>query len=107
MKGEMNMNPYIEQWKRLVNKNVPGEGDVGSALEMLYDCYREQNPFETQQIKEDFRSLDRILSKLTLQEYDQVWYLTCRLCGEQEQSAFLEGIRVATRLTAELEKEGV
>ena len=74
-------------------------------LEMLYDCYLEQNSFETQQIKEDFHSLDRILGKLTLQEYDQVWNLTCRLCSEHEKSAFLDGIRTALRLTVELDDD--
>ena len=57
------------------------------------------------QIKEDFHSLDRILAKLSLQEYDQVWNLTCRLCSEHEKSAFLEGIRTAMRLTVELDDD--
>ena len=86
-------------------ENVPWDGDVQPVLEMLYDCYLEQNSFETQQIKEDFHSLDRILSKLSLQEYDQVWNLTCRLCSEHEKSAFLEGIRTAMRLTVELDDD--
>lgn len=73
-----------------------------SVLDMLYDSYREQHPIDTEEINRQFAELADILGKLSLQEHDRVWDLTCRLCVEQERGGFLEGIRLGVFLAVEL-----
>lgn len=100
------MNPYIEKLKTYLTEPSCNETeDAPSLLELLFNCYREHTPGDTQEIAADFARLNAVLSKLTLQECDQVWDLTCRLCSEHEQAAFFEGFRVAILLAAELWKD--
>ena len=67
--------------------------------EQLYRTYQELHPQDPESIREAFSQLSTVLSRLTLQENDKVWDLTCQLCYEAERQAFLEGIRVGIRLS--------
>lgn len=95
------MNQYFEK----LQSEVAQCGDI-SVLEVLYDCYRELHPADTEQITSHFENLNDVLSKLTLRECDMVWDLVCSLCSAHEQQGFLEGIRVGTALAIEAEKTG-
>nr|MBQ8243702.1 hypothetical protein [Oscillospiraceae bacterium] len=77
-------------------------GNFTSLLEMLYNAYVEANSIDTVVIKEKFRQMDTILSKLPLSENDQLFYLVCDLCLEYERSAFAHGILVGMHLMTEL-----
>lgn len=93
------MNAYMETLKKALDC---GCEDAHVLLQMLYYCYREQNPILTQEIRKDFTDLNDILCKLPLRDNDRVSDLTCKLCSEHEQAAFFEGIRVAFQLCVEL-----
>lgn len=60
-------------------------------------------PADSAQIAANFDERNDVLAKLTLRECDQVWNLTCALCCEHEETAFLEGVRVGARLREELQ----
>ena len=77
-------------------------GDFISLLELLHTAYVETNSIDTVVIKEKFRQMDTILSKLSLKENDQIFSLACDLCLEYEHSAFAHGISVGMHLMTEL-----
>ena len=87
------MNQYMEALKlHICDREDTASGlSVGKAL---YGCYRELHPRDDEEITRRFHQLDQVLNRLTLREYDKVWNLTCMLCCEHEEAAFLEGIRV-------------
>ena len=94
------MNPYLEKLcSALSDWNDP------PVLEVLYGCYRELYPSDGEEICANFTALNDVLSKLTLKECDQVWDLTCRLCGDHEREGFLAGLHVGVELAMELMKE--
>lgn len=73
-----------------------------SVSELLYEYYTEENPIDTEEIRERFREINQILCKLPMQENDRIFTLVCDLCSQQERFAFLEGFRVGIRLLLEL-----
>lgn len=89
------MNPYLEKLKSEFHDDLP-------VTEVLYGCYRELHPTDSEVINRSFSQLNDVLSKLTLQECDRVWDLTCALCSEHEREGFLEGIRVGAGVVMEL-----
>ena len=98
------MNAYIEKLKaqfaaRPVKCDCEG---VDSVWELLYYYYTQDNPLENAVIRCQYKALDQILDKLTTAENDQVFYLTCDLCGEYARRAVREGLQVGARLVLEL-----
>lgn len=93
------MNPYLEKLKAA----LAGWGDP-PVLEVLYGCYRELYPSDSEEIRANFTALNDVLDKLTLKECDQVWDLTCMLCADHEREGFLAGLYVGVELAMELMK---
>ena len=77
-------------------------GDFTSLIELLHSAYVETNIIDTVIIREKFRQMDTILSKLPLRENDLLFSLTCDLCLEYERTAFAHGILVGMHLMTEL-----
>lgn len=67
--------------------------------DQLYRCYQKLHPYDSETVRNAFSQLDSVLHKLTLQEYDRVWDLTCDISMECERTAFLEGLSVGIRLS--------
>ena len=88
------MNPYLEK----LQAEMEARREI-SVLEVLFRCYRELHPADSQAIRHQFSQLNRILEKLTLGECDQVWDLACSLCSEHERAGFQEGLCVGVELT--------
>ena len=76
-----------------------------TVLDILYQCFCERHPMDTEEIDSQFASLADILGKLTLNEHDQVWNITCALCIEHEKTGFLEGLRTGFALAEELTED--
>lgn len=89
------MNPYIAQLKTYLTENEPNYGGAGAQTiwEMLYWCYTEYNPINTEKIRLKLTQLNGCLSKLTLKENDQVMDLLTDLCLECEHGHFTRGCR--------------
>ena len=89
------MNYYIKK----IIPFLEEDGIDGKALQaLLYDCYRELHPQDSAGVREAFQELDTVLERLTLREQDRVWDMTCRICAESEQQAYIEGLRVGIQL---------
>lgn len=99
------MNPYFEKLKAYIQSKPPNYGDGESVLTMLYECHNENNPYDNEQIKEDFNELYRLMSGMELREMDRIIYPVCRLCRDHERSGFIEGIKIGVLLQAELTEE--
>ena len=87
------MDHYRKQLEELLCVEDP---DV--VFSALYNVYRELHPQDPEPIRQDFRQLDSILRQLPLSDWDRVCTLTCRLCIEHEEAAFLEGLQVGATL---------
>jgi hypothetical protein len=70
---------------------------------MLYECHNENNPYDNEQIKEDFNELYLQMNGMELREMDRIIYPVCKLCRDHEKAGFIEGIRVGIMLAKELE----
>ena len=96
------MKSYFEILKQHIEKNPPDFGDAGSVLEMLYDCHNERNPYDNDQIKEDFNALYQQMHGMTLREIDRVVYTVCTLCRDHEKAGFIEGVKIGFLLADKL-----
>ena len=77
-------------------------GDADTVLEMIYECYNENHPYDNEEIKADFNELYRQMSGIPLREMDKIIYPVCKLCREHEKAGFIEGIKIGIRLLNEL-----
>ena len=96
------MNKIIELLKIYLTQHPPNFGDGDSVLTMLYECYNESNPFDTEQIRADFHALYEAMNGKTLREMDAVIYPVCTLCQDHEKAGFAEGVKVGILLSTEL-----
>ena len=85
------LNAHIEQYP-------PNYGDGESVLTMLYECHNENNPYDNEQIKEDFNELYQQMNGMELREMDKIIYPVCKLCRDHERAGFIEGARLGVRL---------
>ena len=99
------MNRYIESLKTFLAEQSPNYGyaDARSLLDALFYYYTEANPIDGTVIRCQFRKLDSTLSKLSLEECNQVFSSTVDLCVSHSRQAFTDGIQVGMRLFTELE----
>ena len=51
------MKQFFETLKTHIEQYPPNYGDGESVLSMLYECHNENNPYDNEQIKEDFNEL--------------------------------------------------
>ena len=96
------MKSYFEKLKAHIDAHPPNFGDGESVLTMLYECHNENNPYDNEQIKEDFNELYRLMNGMELREMDRIIYPVCKLCRDHERSGFIEGIKIGVLLQAEL-----
>ena len=99
------MKSYFEKLKAHIDAHPPNFGDGESVLTMLYECHNENNPYDNEQIKEDFNELYRLMNGMELREMDRIIYPVCKLCRDHERSGFIEGIKIGILLQAELSEE--
>jgi len=93
------MNPYFKK----LQSELAWQEDT-SVLELLYWCYRDLHPQDSEAITARFSHLNDILGKLPLKECDAVWDQICGLCIEHEQEGFFEGLRTGVALAVEIIK---
>ena len=77
--------------------------DADTVLELLYNTYYEHVcTDDTDEIKQAFDDLYNALSDKTLKEKDAIIDLVCDLCRLHQQSGFVNGLKLAHRLSQEL-----
>ena len=74
-----------------------------TVLELLYNTYYEHVcTDDTDEIKQAFDDLYNALSDKTLKEKDAIIDLVCNLCRLHQQSGFTAALKLAHRLSQEL-----
>ena len=77
--------------------------DADTVLELLYNTYYEHVCIDdTDEIKQAFDDLYNALSDKTLKEKDAIIDLVCNLCRLHQQSGFIAALKLAHRLSHEL-----
>lgn len=76
-------------------------GDHESVLGMIYNCYKEQNNMETEEIKVGFEMLYSLLNSRSSDETEEFIDAVSALCSEHERVGFIEGIQIGIRLAQE------
>ena len=98
------MKPIIEIITQHIDAHPPNFGDGDSVLTMLYECYNENNPFDSEQILADFHALYEAMNGKTLREMDEIVYPVCTLCRDHEKAGFMEGVKIGMILFKELHR---
>ncbi len=79
-----------------------GETDCETVLDQLFQAYAESHESDPAEIREDFKELGEILNKLSLDDNNAVFSLTCRISIATEKKAFLDGLQYGAQLMQEL-----
>lgn len=93
---------YIQALKKLALSDGLNLGDADTVLEMIYECYNENHPYDNEEIKADFNELYRQMNGMALREMDKIIYPVCKLCRDHEKAGFIEGIKIGIRVLNEL-----
>ena len=96
------MKEFLEKLRQQVAENPPNYGDADSVLGLLYECFNENNPYDSEQLKADFEELYRQMNGMPLREMDRIVYPACQLCRDHERAGVVEGIKIGVRLLQEL-----
>lgn len=79
--------------------------DAEPVLEFLYIAYTDVQGMDPAEIDQGFRSSDNHLSKLCLNENNEVFGIVCGLCNTYEKRAFIDAIQIGVHLILELQDE--
>ena len=96
------MKEFLEILKQRIAETPPNYGDADSVLGLVYECFNENNPYDNEQIREDFNELYQQMNGMPLREMDQIVYPVCKLCRDHEKAGFIEGIRIGVLLAQEV-----
>lgn len=89
--------------KYLATQQASSCSNTDSVLELLYNTYYEHVcSDDTDEIKQAFDDLYNALPDKSLREKDVIIDLVCNLCRLHQQSGFINGLKIATRLSYEL-----
>ena len=93
----------MDMQKHLATQQAPLCADADTVLELLYNTYYEHVcTDDSDEIKQGFDELYNALHDKTLKEKDVIIDLVCNLCRLHQQSGFVDGLKLATRLSHEL-----
>lgn len=93
----------MDMQKYLAPQQAPLCADADTVLELLYNTYYEHVcTDDSDEIKQGFDELYNALHDKTLKEKDVIIDLVCNLCRLHQQSGFVDGLKLATRLSHEL-----
>ena len=79
-----------------------GDPDCENILDLLYRAYAETHESDPPEIQSGFAKLEEFLKTLPLQDNNEVFILTCRLCSTYEKKAFLDGLQFGAELMLKL-----
>ena len=93
----------MDMQKHLATQQAPLCADADTVLELLYNTYYEHVcTDDSDKIKQGFDDLYNALHDKTLKEKDVIIDLVCNLCRLHQQTGFVDGLKLATRLSHEL-----
>ena len=102
------MNLSAEQFKAFLNerRSDNGDPDTGTVLEFLWSAYSYVNPVDNAYTREKLDILGDLSERFSFEEANLFYDSVADLCFETERMAFLEGVRVGSRLILELNGDG-
>ncbi len=100
----MDMKKYLAALQeKETNQQAPLCNDANTVLELLYNTYYEHVcTDDTVEIKQAFDDLYHSMTGKTLKEKNEIIDAVCNLCRLHQQSGFVDGLKLATRLSHEL-----
>lgn len=96
------MDQYMEKMKTYFSEYQSEDGE--SVIDAFYNGCPDLHGPDEEAISREFGRLHRVLEKLPLREYDEVWNAACQLSIESEKRGFRAGLRSALKMVVELEK---
>ena len=96
------MNTIIALLRKHMEEHPPNFADGDSVLTMLYECYNESNPFDSEQSLAAVHARYEAMNGKTLREMDEIVYPVCTLCRDHEKAGFVEGVKVGFLLAHEI-----
>ncbi len=98
------MKPYFEALRDYlqIHPYDIGDPDCENILDLLYRAYAETHESDPPEIQSGFAKLEEFLKTLPLQDNNEVFILTCRLCSTYEKKAFLDGLQFGAELMLKL-----
>ena len=79
-----------------------GSDDCATVLDQLYLAYANSHESDPPDIRDGFAELEVLLKNLPLNDNNAVCNICCRLCGEYERKAFIDGLQYGARLIQEV-----
>ena len=76
--------------------------DCSTVSDQLYLAYASSHESDPPEISEGFKKLEELLRTLPLSDNNAVCGLCCRLCGEYEHKAFIDGLLYGAHLMKEI-----
>lgn len=100
----MDMKKYLTALQaKEATQQAPLCNDANTVLELLYNTYYEHVcTDDTDEIKQAFDDLYHSMTGKTLKEKNEIIDAVCNLCRLHQQSGFVDGLKLATRLSHEL-----
>ena len=90
----------------LENATINFGSKADSVLSFLCDAYYDQNcSIESDEIRQAFVELYKVMSGKTLREMDEILYPVCALCRSHQLSGFIDGLRLGFFLSLELNQK--
>lgn len=86
-----------------IKKPVSAETDTGSIMEFLAKQYLEENPIESDKIREIQMQMAPYYEKIDLDASNKLFMLVYDLCEAYEDAAFREGLHMGVRLRQEID----
>ena len=97
------MKQYIDAFNKYMEEQAVGEEE--SLLDLLYYCFCIHNDPDTEEIRKIFQQMEGILKKLSFDDNDTLFNMTCDLCEKYQREAFHTGLLVGFHLCKELVNE--
>ena len=101
------MKQYIEALNKFAQEQGVDAGALPAetVIDALFVCFCLENEVRIPDISAAFQEVDTILEKLTLEENDRVFLLTCQISENYRREAFRTGLTVGYHLCKELTDE--
>ena len=98
------MNQYIENLNKYLAEQELGLEDINaeSLIDVLFYFFCLENTVELPAVSKSFDKMETILEKLSLDDNNSLFLLTCEISEQYRREAFRTGLLVGFRLYREL-----
>lgn len=100
------MNKYLEALNKYIQEHPVDAGAIPAetVIDTLFVCFCLENEVRIPAVSAAFEKLDTILDKLSLEDNDKLFLLTCDISEQYRREAFRTGLLAGFHLYKELTK---